>query len=750
MTNKDKANRIKSLFNSLNDDHRVDWETVNQEGYDFYLDNQLSKKEVEALEEQGMPTFTVNRIIPVVEMLNFYATANNPRWQAVAQEGSDSNVAAVFSDVADYIWAQSDCATLYSNVINDAVTKSVGYLMVDVDANADRGMGEVVIKNPNSFDLWIDPKSRDPLYRDASFMLVRKVLPKEQLIHMYPEYTAKIKKATGSFSEYNYSPNEIVSADFQTNDINTAYNNKGGDSPLIDYIECFEKESRAFYNVFISIPPSPEELQSAQKTIEVQLEEMSKEMQIQLQEVQMQLQQAVDGGQMLPDRMALELEKKMKANEAQLAQASTKLMSEAQQSLTKTENKVISERAYKVLLQDEQTVQFITNAVKFYKKVIKLTCTVGDQFIKERDLPSEHYPIIPFTYKWTGTPFPMSAVSPLVGKQKEINKAHQLMVHNASLGSSLRWMYEEGAIDTSYWEQYSASPGALLPVNSGYQAPQPVMPMQLSNAFANIVESGKGEMEYLAGIFGQAMGNPTGQSDTYRGMLALDEYGTRRVKQWMKSAIEPALVQLGKVIKDYSQAVYKAHKVFRLVQPNNMSDDGKQVELNIPMYNDMGEAIGKFMDYSVAKFDVRIIGGSTLPLNRWAYLSELKELLKLGVVDDIAVLAETDVKQKDKIAERKSLYAQMQQKISSLEKQVKDQAGIRQTLERQLIQSGVKAKVMQVENEVRKNAGDTMVKMKDTQRRMQSDRDVTKEKLRLIEQQTRKANGNGTNGKPRD
>lgn len=750
MTNKDKANRIKSLFNSLNDDHRVDWETVNQEGYDFYLDNQLSKKEVEALEEQGMPTFTVNRIIPVVEMLNFYATANNPRWQAVAQEGSDSNVAAVFSDVADYIWAQSDCATLYSNVINDAVTKSVGYLMVDVDANADRGMGEVVIKNPNSFDLWIDPKSRDPLYRDASFMLVRKVLPKEQLIHMYPEYTAKIKKATGSFSEYNYSPNEIVSADFQTNDINTAYNNKGGDSPLIDYIECFEKESRAFYNVFISIPPSPEELQSAQKTIEVQLEEMSKEMQIQLQEVQMQLQQAVDGGQMLPDRMALELEKKMKANEAQLAQASTKLMSEAQQSLTKTENKVISERAYKILLQDEQTVQFITNAVKFYKKVIKLTCTVGDQFIKERDLPSEHYPIIPFTYKWTGTPFPMSAVSPLVGKQKEINKAHQLMVHNASLGSSLRWMYEEGAIDTSYWEQYSASPGALLPVNSGYQAPQPVMPMQLSNAFANIVESGKGEMEYLAGIFGQAMGNPTGQSDTYRGMLALDEYGTRRVKQWMKSAIEPALVQLGKVVKDYSQAVYKAHKVFRLVQPNNMSDNGKQVELNIPMYNDMGEAIGKFMDYSVAKFDVRIIGGSTLPLNRWAYLSELKELLKLGVVDDIAVLAETDVKQKDKIAERKSLYAQMQQKISSLEKQVKDQAGIRQTLERQLIQSGVKAKVMQVENEVRKNAGDTMVKMKDTQRRMQTDRDITREKLRLIEQQTRKANGNGTNGKPRD
>ncbi len=750
MTQKDKVNRIHSLFDSVNDEYRVDWESTNQEGYDFYLDNQLSKAEIEALEGQGMPTFTVNRIIPVVEMLNFYATANNPRWQAIAQEGSDSDVAAVFSDIADYIWSQSDGATLYSNVINDAVTKSVGYLMIDVDVNADRGMGEVVLKNPNSFDLYVDPKSRDPLYRDASFILCRKLLPKEQLQNMYPEYASKIKKANGSHSEYNYSPNTVVSADIQANDINTAYSLDGSDSPLIEYIECFEKEQRLFYNVFISIPPKEEDLQKAQEAIEVRLQEASKEMQVAQQEKQMQLQQAVQSGQMLEERMMLEIEKMMKDDEAKLAQLSTQLISQAQAELTTTENKILSEKAYNVLAQNEVSSQFIVDAVKFYKTIVKLTCVVGDQFIKERDLPSEHYPIIPFTYKWTGTPFPMSAVSPLVGKQKEINKAHQLMVHNASLGSSLRWMYEEGSIDTDYWENYSASPGALLPVNSGYQAPSPVQPMQLSNAFANIVESGKGEMEYLAGIYSQAMGNPSGQSETYRGMLALDEYGTRRVKQWRKAAIEPALVQCGKVVKDYSQAVYKAHKVFRIVQPNALEEKGKQVEINIPMYNDMGEAVGKFLDYESAKFDVRIIGGSTLPLNRWAYLAEMKELLKLGVVDDIAVLAETDVKQKDKIAQRKSLYSQMQSKISDLEKKVKDSEGIRQTLERQLVQSGVKAKVMQVENEVRKSAGDSMLKMKDSERRMKHDKEATKEKLRLIEQQVRKANGNGNNGKPRD
>ena len=106
------------------------------------------------------------------------------------------------------------------------------------------------------------------------------------------------------------------------------------------------------------------------------------------------------------------------------------------------------------------------------------------------------YPLVPFHFKWTGTPFPISAVSPLIGKQREMNKAHQLMIHNASLGSSLRWLHEEGSIDTDYWEQYSSAPGALLPVRPGSMAPTPVQPAPLSNAFFGIVNEGKQDMEY--------------------------------------------------------------------------------------------------------------------------------------------------------------------------------------------------------------------------------------------------------------
>ena len=189
-------------------------------------------------------------------------------------------------------------------------------------------------------------------------------------------------------------------------------------------------------------------------------------------------------------------------------------------------------------------------------------------------------------------------------------------------------------------------------------------------------------------------GDTQSQHETFRGMLALDEYGTRRIKQWMTNAIEPALRQLGEVLMQFSQAVYTAQKRFRIIQPSALQEQTEQ-EMNIPIYNDMGKAIGKSMDYSVAKFDVRVVAGSTLPVNRWAYLDELKELMKLGIVDDLAVLAETDIKNKEQVAKRKSLYSQMQGQLQQMQESLKDKEGTIETLERQLVQAGIINKVMQ-------------------------------------------------------
>jgi len=704
-----KVDEIRQLYNLANSWTRKQWENINQKGYEFAHDEQLTQEEKDTLEEQGMPTFTINRILPVVEMLNFYATANNPRWQAIGVEGSDVDIAAVMSDLSDYVWAGSNGSTLYNNAINDCVTKGIGYLMVSVDKDADNGMGEVVVQNPEPFDIYVDPKSRDMLFRDAAFVMVRKVLPRHHLINVFPEYKAKVRKSNSDeSSQRSFSIRANGDEDqklFMYND-DTEQNSQGvtpgGETDeLCEFFETYEKVKISYVNLFYRIPPSPEVLKQLKEQCDVMVAEMAQELEVQFLEQKQKMDIALQSGEMLEERYNLEIKKAQEMMQQQIQAYQQECMSKLQAEASKIENQIITEKEYKLILKNPTIANNIVDQIQFYNTRVKQTVVVGDQLLYSKILPDTvtEYPLIPFHYKWTGTPYPMSAVAPLIGKQQEINKAHQIMVHNASLGSSLRWMYEEGSIDAETWERYSSSPGALLPIRPGVTPPTPVQPAPLSNAFFTIVQESKGDMEYLAGIYSSMMGDTRGASETYRGMLALDEYGTRRIKQWMNTCIEPALRQVGQVLMNYSQATYTANKRFRIIQPSAIQE-GKDQEINIPIYNDLGEAIGKSMDITSVKFDVRVVSGSTLPVNRWAYLEELKQLMQMGVVDDIAVLAETDIKNKEKIVQRKSLYSQMQSQIQSMESALQDKEGTIETLERQLVQAGIKGKVKDAEIEI--------------------------------------------------
>ena len=722
MAKSKRVDQVRALYNMANNWTRKQWENVNQKGYEFAHDEQLSYDEKKSLEDQGMPTFTINRILPVVEMLNFYATDNNPRWQAIGVEGSDSDVASVMSDLTDFVWNQSNGGTLYNNAINDSITKGVGYMLVSVDKDADNGMGEVVLQQPEPFDLYVDPKSRDMLFKDASFVMIRKVLPKSHLIKIFPQAKRKIMMAAAEDNNNTYTDRPLGDEDqkiFLHNDNNDqssfGIDAKGGMEQLVEFFEVYEKVKISYINLFYRIPPNQEQLKELKKQCDVMVKEMASELQVQLIEQEKQMQAAVQSGEMLPERYNLEMEKAQKMMADQIASYQQECMSKLQAEASKIENQIITEKEYKILMKDPVIANNVVDVIQFYDTRIKQTCTASDKLIYEYTLPDtiKEYPIVPFHFKWTGTPFPISAVAPLIGKQQEINKAHQIMVHNASLGSSLRWMYEEGSLDAEIWEKYSAAPGALLPIRPGVEKPTPVMPAPLANAFFQIVQEGKHDMEYLAGIYSSMMGDSGGASETYRGMLALDEYGTRRIKQWMHTSIEPALKQLGTMVLAFCQATYTANKRFRLIQPNSIQE-GKTSEINVPIYNDMGEAIGKSMDIAAGKYDIRVVSGSTMPVNRWAYLEELKSLLQLGVVDDIAVLAETDLKNKENIVKRKSLYAQLQGQVQQLSEAVKDKDGTIETLERQLVQAGIKGKVMQAEVEINKKKEEVKSGMKDS------------------------------------
>ena len=716
MTNKKRAQQNKQLWDKANSSHRQRWQVLSQKGFDFYLNEQLTKEELSALDEAGMPTFTINRVTPIIEIMKYFVTANNPRWKAVGVTGDDVDVAQVHSDIADYCWYNSNGKSIYSQVVLDSLTKGIGYFMVDVDKDADRGMGEVEFKRIDPYDVYVDPASRDFLFRDANFISIRKNVTKTQLKNLFPEFAGKINKVTGKADYVSYSQRPTIAAEsIQPEDITMGITIEGEDDDIIPYYETYAKKKHAYRNVFIKVLPSPVQMQAIKESVEEDMAEAEKEIEVQLKEKMLSIQQSLEAGEIIPERAQLETERASKMAEQAIEEKKVQLTSEAQDAATIIDQKIMTEESYNILANSDEMQDQIIEAIQFYENRVHLTCTVGDDiFLYERVLQVTEYPIIPIPYMYTGTPYPMSAITPLVGKQQEINKAHQIMLHNANLASNLRWMYEEGSVPEEEWEQYSSSPGALLKYRQGFSPPTPVLPAPINNAFYTITQEGKQDAEYISGVPSSMMGFTQDQPETYRGLLANDEFGTRRLKAWMGSIVEPALEYLGRCFQMRAQSHYTVEKVFRIVQPEagQQPDGDKEVRINIPVYNDYGKAISVFRNYSSARFDIRIIAGTTMPINRWALLEEYFKWFQAGLIDDIAMIAETDIRNKKQVIERKSMYSQLQGQVSSMEEAIKDKDGTIETLQRQLVQAGIKMKIGDAAMEVRKDVLQTEAQQK--------------------------------------
>ena len=709
---KKKAERIRRLFVQADNPQRKNWRKREQQGYDFSLNDQLTKDQISDLENSGMPTFIINMITPIIEIMKYFLTAKNPRWNAIGREGSDTDIAAIHSALIEYCWYISSGRQVFSQIVDDTLRKSRGYMHLYVDPNEDRGMGEVMFDFVSPWDVYENPTGRDIFGRDRNFKMIKKNLTRSTIIQKLPAFKLKIQKAQGEQDSNFYSERDMdESASIQAEDISVGIDSEGREEDLISYYECYEKVPIPFVRVFIKFPPSDAEMAKAKKIIDVQIMELKKELSVQIEEKKTEMAKLVKEGKAIPERAKLEVERAQQRMVEAVNQKQQILYSKARDEKSRIEDKTVTADEFKIMSQNEKFMENVVSTHDFYENRIKQTCVVGDTVLYEKMVDIKDYPLISLPYTHTGTPYSMSAVTPLVGKQQEINKAHQITIHNANLGSNIRWLVQEGQVNKADWEMYSSSAGAILTWNDvagNGSAPQAILPMSLSNAFFTLTQSGKGDMEYQSGISSSMMGMQDKERETYRGMLAQDEFGTRRLKNWINNVLEPFLEHVGVVFQELAQKHYTAKKVFRIIQPNPDGGHGTvDQEMNIPIYNNFGDVIGRFKDYASARFDVRIVPGSTMPVNRWALIEEYFKWYQAQLIDDIAMLAETDIKNKDQIIKRKSLYAKMENQINQLKEALKNEQGTVETLQRQVIQKKIDVEVLRVGSEMRKDLVDT-------------------------------------------
>ena len=194
-------------------------------------------------------------------------------------------------------------------------------------------------------------------------------------------------------------------------------------------------------------------------------------------------------------------------------------------------------------------------------------------------------------------------------------------------------------------------------------------------------------------------GDVGGAPQTFKGTIAMDEFGQRRINS-KKDDIESSLNQLARSVVGLIQFVYQSEKTVRLIQPNNKP---VEVKINQNIYDDVsGQLIEKINDITVGKYDIIVVSGSTLPSNRWARFEYYMELYKSGLIDQTEVLKQTDVADMEGVLERAGQMQKLMQQVQQQTEQIKKLKGDLQTAQRESIHDRKRVEVKEFEKKLAK------------------------------------------------
>lgn len=369
---------------------------------------------------------------------------------------------------------------------------------------------------------------------------------------------------------------------------------------------------------------------------------------------------------------------------------------------------------------------------EFFRTRIRLTQTIGaTDLLHEVILPTEHYPIIPFFLHHTRTPYPKGDVSVIKGLQQEINKRRSVNIHNAMLAGNFKMLSEEGSISNeAEYEAYGTRPGFNLKYKKGFQQPTPLYPQALPNAWFQLEEQSKGDLEYALSVFSHMMGSNVDAPETYRGLLALEEAGQRKIQHKAKN-FNLALRKMGLVTMDFAQALYRRPKLIRITGEDR--PELTELWINEAKVDVLTGEMRTENDITVGRFDLVVQDGTSMPTNRMAMLNLYLDMFQIGIVDVEEVLKKTDVVDRDALLQRLGEIQKLSAQLNATQEENKQLVGLNQTLRRGLQQSEVNLGVQRGLETMRDQVRQTTTEQKLARARMSDAVKVFSKSLALDE-----------------
>tara|TARA_R110002012_G_scaffold321907_2_gene552179 strand:- start:2345 stop:4375 length:2031 start_codon:yes stop_codon:yes gene_type:complete len=189
------------LYQSSAEEHKFQM----AEDEEFYLGIQLTQSQKDYLIGVGQPPEANNKIRPAVEQVLSNVAGSSPEWDVRPIGKTDSEVAFIYDKLLDKIWYDSDGDRHFRSIVKDYTVKGMGYMYVYPDWQAEQGRGGIKVKRVAPENIYVDPNSTDPFFRDAASIMLSDVSTKDAMKVMFPEHAKEIEDANEDYRDDEYA-----------------------------------------------------------------------------------------------------------------------------------------------------------------------------------------------------------------------------------------------------------------------------------------------------------------------------------------------------------------------------------------------------------------------------------------------------------------------------------------------------------------------------------------------------------------
>ena len=400
------------------------------------------------------------------------------------------------------------------------------------------------------------------------------------------------------------------------------------------------------------------------------------------------------------------------------------------------QEKIIAKEEFDMLSQDKMFLTAIDKGLIDFVEVqqtrIRQTCSVGQIVLYDLILDTDMYPIVPVPNIWTNTPYPMSDVRKNKDFQRFLNKTISLITSHAQASSGLKLLIPQGSVqDIEELERDWANPNATLEYDASFGEPHFPSPQPLSSSIMQLPSMIEKYIDLNMGIFEMMQGNAEAAPRTSSATMMMEDFGQRRSKSKLRD-VEGSLKRIGKVVYNLAKSHYNFQKTFRIAQPNN---DINEFTVNKRLYDDKSKELQAIEnDVSVGQFDIRVIGNSTMPSNKWGEWEVYMQAYQSGLIDKVEALKKTDIFDKEGVLSRTDQIMQLQQALAGAQDQIKKVSGDLQTAHRESIQARKRTEVEKFKAELKGQSLESKTANKLSVDRLKDAVKLESEKLRLSSQ----------------